>query len=65
MVIENLKANALVGEKIVEATAKQVSSLRPESNSHYALKDGLMTKKEKVSEETKKKIDIFTKPYWG
>ena len=65
MIIENLKANAIVGAQIVEATAKKVSSLRPISDAHSALKDGLMTQKEKVSEKTRQKINLFTKPYWG
>ena len=65
MVIENLKANAILGAKIVEATAKRICSLRPKSSSHHALRDGLMTQKDKVSEKTRKKIDIFTKDYWG
>ncbi len=65
MVIGNLKANALTGAKIVEATAKRISSLRPISPAHSALRDGLMTDKQRVSEETRRKIDIFTKNYWG
>ena len=65
MVIGNLKANALLGAKIVEATAQKVSFVRPNSDSHSALKDGLMTQKEKVPEKTRKKINIFTKTYWG
>ena len=65
MVIENLKANATVGAKIVEATAKRISSFRPKSYAHEALKEGLMTSKERVSDQTRKKIDIFTNKYWG
>ena len=65
MVIENLKANALVGAKIVEATAKKIAAIRPPSSSHSSLKDGLMTEKNRVSEPIRRKIDIFTKPYWG
>tara|TARA_B100000700_G_scaffold292576_1_gene352724 strand:- start:97 stop:1020 length:924 start_codon:yes stop_codon:yes gene_type:complete len=65
MVIENLKANAILGSKIVEATAKKIASHRPKSDAHLALKDGLMTDKSRVSEKTRKKINIFTKPYWG
>ena len=65
MIIENLKANAIVGKQIVEATAKKVARLRPKSPSHFSLKDGLLTPKELVPNKTRKKIDIFTKPYWG
>ena len=65
MVIENLKANALIGSKIVTATAKRISSLKPQSEAHSALKNGLMTERDRVSKETRKKIDVFTKHYWG
>ncbi len=65
MVIDNLKANALVGEKIVERTAKKLSSIRLISSAHSALKSGLVTDKQKVPKCTRNKIDIFTKPYWG
>lgn len=65
MVIENLQTNASVANKIVEATAKKVASIRPESEAHSALKNSLMTAKEKVPQQTLVKIDLFTKPYWG
>tara|TARA_Y100001968_G_scaffold150377_1_gene137558 strand:- start:391 stop:1305 length:915 start_codon:yes stop_codon:yes gene_type:complete len=65
MVIENLQLNASIGAKIVEAVAKKLSQLRPESPAHHALKDGLMTQKNNVPIETRTKIDIFTRKYWG
>ena len=65
MVLDNLKANAKIGSKIVEATSKKISSIRPSSPSHFSLKDGLMTAKEAVPISTRKKIDIFTKAYWN
>ena len=65
MVIGNLKANAIVGSKIIEASASTISSSRPNSPAHFALRDGLMTAKEVVPESTRKKIDIFTQPYWN
>tara|TARA_Y100001968_G_scaffold20479_1_gene16120 strand:+ start:4317 stop:5231 length:915 start_codon:yes stop_codon:yes gene_type:complete len=65
MVIENLKANAEIGAEIVEATAKKISTIRPKSSSHNALKDGLMTDKEKVPDQTRMKVDILTRTYWG
>ena len=65
MVIENLKANAKVGIQIIEAASKKISSIRPASDSHHALRDGLMTAKEQVSDETRRKVNVFTKEYWG
>ncbi|KGG16627.1 MULTISPECIES: S-methyl-5'-thioadenosine phosphorylase [unclassified Prochlorococcus] len=65
MVIDNLYANAKVAKNIVEAMAKRISSLRPKSEAHKALKNSLMTSKDKVSEKTRKKINLFTENYWG
>ena len=65
LVLENLQANAKVARQIVTATSKRISSLRPTSDSHHALKHSLMTSKEKVPSQTRQKINIFTKTYWG
>ncbi len=65
MIIQNLHANATLATKIVEATAKKISSIRPSSESHHALKESLMTAKDKVPSSTRQKIDLFTSPYWG
>ncbi|AAP99378.1 MULTISPECIES: S-methyl-5'-thioadenosine phosphorylase [Prochlorococcus] len=65
LVIENLAANAKLASKIVEATAKRISKLLPPSEAHTALKNSLMTSKDKVSETTREKINLFTENYWG
>ena len=65
VVIKNLMANAQVASKIVAATAEKISSSRPSSKAHEALKDGLMTAKEKVPNSTRLKLDLLTRPYWG
>ncbi len=65
MVIENLRSNAELASKIVKSTAKRISTARPTSEAHTALRDGLMTAKEKVPESTRMKLDLFTSPYWG
>ena len=65
MVIENLKANAEVAAKIVKSSAKRISLQRPKSDSHSALRNGLMTNKEIVPSLTRKKVNLFTQPYWG
>ncbi len=65
MVIENLATNAKLATKLIEATAKRVSKSRPASDAHSALKNSLMTPKEKVSIKTRQKINLFTEQYWG
>ncbi len=65
MVLGNLQENARIACEIVAATAEKVAALRPASNAHEALKNSLMTKKDKISDQTRRKIDLFTTPYWG
>ncbi len=65
MVIENLSINAKLAKDIINAIARRVSSLRPQSEAHKALKNSLMTPKEKVSTTTRRKINLFTEHYWG
>ena len=65
LVIKNLQENANFAKLIISAVAKKISSLRPSSSSHNALKDALVTPKEYVSERTKKKIKLFTDKYWN
>tara|TARA_Y100001968_G_scaffold223417_1_gene206092 strand:- start:163 stop:1095 length:933 start_codon:yes stop_codon:yes gene_type:complete len=64
MVIENLKENANFAKLIISAVAKRISTLRPSSTFHNALKNALVTQKEHVPEKTKSKIKLFTDKYW-
>ena len=64
MVIDNLRANTEVANKIVYETAKIIDIERPGSKSHNSLEDGLLTNKENVKDETKLKLKIFTDSYW-
>jgi len=64
MVIENLHENANFAKSIISAAAKRISSLRPSSSSHNALKNALVTPKEHVSDKTQSKIKLFTDKYW-
>ncbi len=64
MVIENLQENANFAKSIISAVAKKVSSLRPPSSFHNALKDALVTPEEHVPDKTKSKIKLFTDKYW-
>ena len=65
MVMENLRLNAELASKIVEAAAEKISTSRPKSSAHKALKNSLMTSKEKVPIETRRKLNLLTSPYWG
>ena len=64
MILENLKINSKVANDIVYETAKVIDRERPDSLSHKALKDGLLTTEDRVSKETKSKVKIFTDKYW-
>jgi 5'-methylthioadenosine phosphorylase len=64
MVIENLQENANFAKSIISAVAKRVSSLRPPSSFHNALKEALVTPEEHVPDKTKSKIKLFTDKYW-
>ncbi len=65
LVIENLHANAALAQQIVAVAAERIDAQRPLSNSHSALRDALMTPKEQVPADTRRKLDLFTSPYWG
>jgi len=65
MVIGNLRANAELATRIVRTTAERIAALRPASIAHQALRDGLMTPKDQVPAATRRKLDLFTAPYWG
>lgn len=65
MVIKNLKTNAEIANKILRSTAKRIGELKPSSIAHSALKNGLLTAKEMVPIQTRRKIDLFTREYWG
>jgi len=65
LVIENLHANAALAQQIVAVAAERIDAQRPLSSSHSALRDALMTPKEQVPAETRRRLDLFTSPYWG
>ena len=65
MVLENLKANTEVANKIVFEIAKVIDKERPFSKSHNSLRDGLITQKENIPSSTKEKLKIFTDSYWN
>ena len=65
MVIGNLRANAALATEIVRTTAERIAAQRPGSVAHNALRDALMTPVDQVPAETRRKLDLFTEPYWG
>jgi 5'-methylthioadenosine phosphorylase len=65
LVIENLRANATLAQEIIREAAARLERLRPASTAHHALRDALMTPKERVPAATRRRTDLFTAPYWG
>ena len=65
MVIANLHANADLAKQIVRVAAERVAAQRPTSSAHHALRHALMTPKDQVPASTRRKVDLFTAPYWG
>ncbi|MDM7935997.1 MAG: S-methyl-5'-thioadenosine phosphorylase [Cyanobium sp. CZS 48M] len=65
LVIKNLHANAALAQQIVAVAAERIDAQRPLSSSHSALRDALMTPKEQVPADTRRRLDLFTSPYWG
>ena len=65
MVVGNLKANATATGPILERLMDSFSEERPGSPAHNALEHALMTSPDAVPAETRKRLDLFTSPYWG
>ena len=65
MVIGNLRANAETAQQVVRKAAAAIDQQRPASSAHSALCNSLMTPAEQVPKETRRKLDLFTSPYWG
>lgn len=65
LVLDNLRANATLAQEIVRVAAERIGAQRPASGSHRALRHALMTPKEQVPPDTRRRVDLFTAPYWG
>ncbi len=65
MVVGNLKANATATGPILERLMDSFRKERPGSPAHNALEHALMTSPAAVPAETRKRLDLFTSPYWG
>ena len=65
LVIENLRTNASLAQQIVRMAAERIGAQRPSSGSHRALRHALMTPKEQVPLETRRRLNLLTSQYWG
>jgi 5'-methylthioadenosine phosphorylase len=65
LVLGNLKANAEATAPILSRVMDLLQATRPVSAAHTALADALFTRKERVPTETRRRLDLFTAPYWG
>ena len=64
MIVNNLKSNAKLAEKIIFEVAKNIFKFKPSSKSHEALKYALLTDKNNIPRKTMNKINLLTKKYW-
>ena len=65
MVIANLHANARTAQGVVARAVEVLNAQRPLSPAHGALATALMTAPEQVPAATRRRLDLFTRPYWG
>ena len=65
MVMGNLRANAMATEPILRTLMQRIGLERPTSSAHSALANALVTPKEMVPLETRRKLELLTAPYWG
>jgi 5'-methylthioadenosine phosphorylase len=65
MVMGNLRANAMATEPILRTLMQRIGLERPASAAHVALANALVTPKGVVPLETRRKLELFTAPYWG
>ncbi len=65
MVIENLRSNATLAQRILAEAAGRLAEQRPASRAHCALRHALMTPPQHVPENTRRRLDLLTRPYWG
>ena len=65
MVVGNLKANAIATGPILNRLMDSIRLEPPASKAHHALADALMTPPEVVPDATRRRLDLFTSPYWG
>ena len=65
MVMGNLRANAMATEPILRTLIQRIGLKRPASPAHTALANALVTPQGVLPLETRRKLELFTAPYWG
>jgi 5'-methylthioadenosine phosphorylase len=65
MVMGNLRANAMATEPILRTLMQRIGLERPASPAHTALANALVTPQGVVPLQTRRKLELFTAPYWG
>ena len=65
MIIKNLNTNAELAKQIITSAADLIAEERPKSFAHNALKDAIITPKDKVAGEIRERLEIFTNKYWN
>lgn len=63
MVKKYLNANASNAQHIVKLAIKYIHREKPMSYAHTALKDAILTPKDKISEDTKEKLYCILQDY--
>ena len=64
MIVSNLHSNADLASKIICKAITKIGILRPNSASHNALKDALISQEKHVPAQTKEKLNLITQKYW-
>ena len=65
LIVKNLSENANLATEIIRKASKEIHNQRPSSIAHTALKDALMTPPDKVPAQTRSRLNLFTRSYWG
>lgn len=65
MIIGNLQKNAVNAQLVIKETVKRLKANPPESIAHSALKYAILTPPDQVPPQTKKKLELLTRKYWG
>jgi 5'-methylthioadenosine phosphorylase len=63
MVVNNLHRNSANAQKVIQEAVRRLSANPPASDAHSALKYAILTPLDKVSVETKKKLELLLKKY--
>ncbi len=65
MVVANLTKNAVNAQRVIREAVRRLATSWPASPAHEALKFAVMTPPDHVPAETRAKLDLFLRKYWG